>query len=82
MKSKIEQLVEEYYIDDKNKATQMLEVYTRGLIKEFERYSNIQYRKYLTEKNKEANTEWYLGTSEGSDHCVAILKKMLDENYV
>jgi hypothetical protein len=45
-----------------------------------ERYAESQYRKYKSSTSQTVRDDpWVLGTSEGADHCVEIIKKMLDE---
>ena len=80
MNKQIEKLVEEYFPSDKVKAESLIRAFAAGLSKEMERYSDSKYRKYKSSTNCSIrNNDWVLGTSEGADYCVDIIKKMLDE---
>ena len=82
MNKQVESLLQEIFTDEREnklKAEQLLRVYSSHLIKEFEKYSEQQYRKYkYSSSSSVKNDPWVLGTSEGSDHCVTIVKKLLD----
>lgn len=48
------------------------------IINDIESYANTQYRKYrLSSSPNVKNDPWVLGTSEGADFCVEIVKKYL-----
>lgn len=80
MNKQIEKLVEEYFPSDKVKAESLIRAFAAGLSKEMERYADSQYRKYKSStSNTVKDDPWVLGTSEGADYCVTIIKKMLDE---
>jgi hypothetical protein len=80
MNKQIEKLVEEYFPSNKIKAESLIRVFAAGLSKEMERYSDSQYRKYKSStSNMVKDDPWVLGTSEGADYCVDIIKKLLDE---
>jgi hypothetical protein len=80
MNKQIDKLLEEYFPSDKIKAESLIRVFAVGLIKEMERYAESQYRKYKSSTSQTVRGDpWVLGTSEGSDHCIEIIKKMLDE---
>lgn len=79
MNKQIESLIIEYFPKDKTAAEQFLSVYSNYLISEFEKYAETQYRKYKMSSNQTVkNDPWVLGTSEGADECVNIIKKVLD----
>lgn len=81
MNRQIESLISDYFPDDKTKAEHLLRAYSAGLMSQMERYAENQYRKYKTSNSSAVRDDpWVLGTSEGADHCVGIIKSMLDEN--
>lgn len=80
MNKQIDKLIEEYFPSDKIKAESLIRAFAAGLTKEMERYAESQYRKYKSSTSQTVRDDpWVLGTSEGADHCVEIIKKMLDE---
>lgn len=80
MNKQIDKLVEEYFPSDKIKAESLILAFAAGFTKEIERYAESQYRKYKSSTHPSIkNDPWILGTSEGADRCIDIIKKMLDE---
>ncbi len=81
MKNKIEVLVHEFFPNDTIKANELLSEFGKLIVKDIERYAESQYRKYVSSTNYSIrNDDWILGTSEGADHCVKLLEKMLDKS--
>jgi hypothetical protein len=80
MNKQFDKLIEEYFPSDKIKAETMLRAFAAGISKEIERYAESQYRKYKSSSSKTVKDDpWVLGTSEGADHCLERIKKMIDE---
>ena len=80
MNHNIERLIQDYFPNDKTNAEQMLTVFSYGIISELEKYAESQYRKYTMSSSKSIkNDPWVLGTSEGADKCIELIKKLLDE---
>lgn len=80
MNVQLQKLIDEYFPDDKIKAECFLRSFSTGITKELEKYADSQYRKYISSTNSSIkNDPWVLGTSEGTDYCIDIIKKMLDE---
>jgi hypothetical protein len=81
MNKQLKSLIEELFpnISSVQQIDHLLNVYSTHLIKEFEHYSEHQYRKYKNSTNSSVkDNDWVLGTSEGADHCIDILKKILE----
>lgn len=79
MDTQIEKLIQEYFPDDVIKAESLLNAFSCGLVKQFEKYSECQYRKYKSSVNRNIKDDpWVLGSSEGADYCIELTKKMLD----
>lgn len=76
MNEKIEKLIEEYFPDNKIAAESFLWIFVSALNNEIQKYGDSQYRKYLSTHKTD---DWYLGTSEGADKCIEIIKNMLDK---
>ena len=80
MNQQLDKLLEEYFPGDTLKAESLLRAFSAGISKEIGRYAESQYRKYKSSASKTIKDDpWVLGTSEGADHCLELIKKMLDE---
>lgn len=80
MNKQIESLISDYFPDDKTKAEHLLQAYSAGLLSQIEKYADSQYRKFkISNSSTVRDDPWVLGTSEGADYCIGIIKSMLDE---
>lgn len=76
----IRKLIDQYFPEDQLKAEQFLKVFSSEVTRELEKYAESQYRKYKSSTHPSIkNDPWILGTSEGADRCIEIIKKIVDE---
>jgi hypothetical protein len=61
-----------------NNAEILIKNFVDILVEELEGYSNRQYRKYTTSSSKlDRANPYVLGTSEGTDKCIEVIKELL-----
>jgi hypothetical protein len=78
MNNQLKSLIEEYFPHEKKTAEHLIQSVMYGVLQEMEQYSESQYRKYkLSVSPSVRDSDWVLGTCDGADKCVDIIKKCL-----
>ena len=78
--TQMHKLIDEYFPNDKEKATAFVKSLSYGIASELQKFSTEEYKKFSSSTDNKCRANPHiLGMSDGADICIEIVQNMLDE---